>query len=98
MPELLFFVAYCIKLYMWVFIIDVILNWLVSLNVINTSSHFVYLIGTALRRLTNPVLQPIRRRMPNLGGIDISPVIAILGLVFLRDVVVLGWLMRILQS
>ena len=98
MPELLFFVAYCIKLYMWVFIIDVILNWLVSLNVINTSSHFVYLIGTALRRLTNPVLQPIRRRMPDLGGIDVSPVIAILGLVFLRDVVVLGWLMRILQS
>ena len=98
MPELLFFVAYCIKLYMWVFIIDVILNLLVSLNVINTSSHFVYLIGTALRRLTNPVLQPIRRRMPNLGGIDVSPVIAILGLVFLRDVVVLGWLMRILQS
>ena len=98
MPELLFFVAYCVKLYMWVFIIDVILNWLVSLNVINTSSHFVYLIGTALRRLTNPVLQPIRRRMPNLGGIDVSPVIAILGLVFLRDVVVLGWLMRILQS
>ena len=96
MPELLFFVAYCIKLYMWVFIIDVILNWLVSLNVINTSSHFVYLIGTALRRLTNPVLQPIRRRMPNLGGIDVSPVIAILGLVFLRDVVVLGWLVRIL--
>jgi len=77
MPELLFFVAYCIKLYMWVFIIDVILSWLVSLNVINTSSHFVYLIGTALRRLTNPVLQPIRRRMPNLGGIDVSPVIAI---------------------
>ena len=98
MPELLFFVAYCIKLYMWVFIIDVILSWLVSLNVINTSSHFVYLIGSALRRLTNPVLQPIRRRMPNLGGIDVSPVIAILGLVFLRDVVVLGWLMRILQS
>ena len=98
MPELLFFVAYCIKLYMWVFIIDVILNWLVSLNVINTSSHFVYLIGTALRRLTNPVLQPIRRRMPNLGGINVSPVIAILGLVFLRDVVVLGWLMRILQN
>ena len=98
MPELLFFVAYCIKLYMWVFIIDVILSWLVSLNVINTSSHFVYLIGTVLRRLTNPVLQPIRRRMPNLGGIDVSPVIAILGLVFLRDVVVLGWLVRILQS
>jgi len=94
MPELLFFIAYCIKLYMWVFILDVILSWLVSFNIINTSSQFIYLIGTALRRLTNPVLQPIRRRMPELGGIDVSPVIAILGLVFLRDVVVLGWLMR----
>ena len=96
MPELLFFTAYCIKLYMWVFILDVILSWLVSLNVINTGSQFVYLIGTAIRRLTSPILRPIRRRMPNLGGIDISPVIAILGLVFLRDVVVLGWLMRAL--
>lgn len=96
MPELLFFTAYCIKLYMWVFILDVILSWLASLNVINTRSHFVYLIGTAIRRLTSPILQPIRQRMPNLGGIDISPVIAILGLVFLRDVVVLGWLMRAL--
>ena len=96
MPELLFFIAYCIKLYMWVFILDVILSWLVSFNVLNTSSQFIYLIGTALRRLTNPVLQPIRRRMPDLGGIDVSPVIAILVLVFLRDVVLLGWLMRAL--
>ena len=96
MPELLFFIAYCIKLYMWVFILDVVLSWLVSFNVINTSSQFIYLIGTALRRLTNPVLQPIRRRKPDLGGIDVSPVLAILGLVFLRDVVVLGWLMRAL--
>jgi len=79
---------------MWIFIIDVLLNWLVSLNIINTRNQFVYTIGTALRRLTSPVLQPIRRRMPDLGGVDISPVVAILGLVFLRDVVVLGWLTR----
>ena len=98
MPELLFFIAYCIKLYMWVFILDVILSWLVSFNVINTSSQFIYLIGTALRRLTNPVLQPIRRRMPDLGGIDVSPVIAILGLVFLRDVVGSGFHVSDLQG
>jgi len=79
---------------MWIFIIDVLLNWLVSLNIINTRNQFVYTIGTALRRLTSPVLQPIRKRMPDLGGVDISPVVAILGLVFLRDVVVLGWLTR----
>ena len=78
---------------MWIFIIDVLLNWLVSLNIVNTRNQFVYTIGTALRRLTSPVLQPIRRRMPDLGGVDISPVVAILGLVFLRDVVLVGWLM-----
>ena len=93
MPELIFFVAYCVKLYMWVFIVDVLLNWLVSLNIVNTRNQFVYMIGTALSRLTGPVLQPIRRRMPDLGGVDISPVVAILGLVFLRDVVVLGWVL-----
>ena len=78
---------------MWIFIIDVLLNWLVSLNIVNTRNQFVYMIGTALSRLTGPVLQPIRRRMPDLGGVDISPVVAILGLVFLRDVVVLGWVL-----
>ena len=94
MPELLVFVAYCLKLYMWVFVFDALLSWLVSFNVLNTRSQVVYVIGTALQRLTRPVLTPIRRYTPDLGGIDISPIIAILSLVFIRDVVVLGWLMR----
>jgi len=94
LPELLVFVAYCLQLYMWVFIFDALLSWLVSFNILNTRSRVVYVIGTALQRLTRPVLAPIRRYMPDLGGIDISPIIAILGLVFVRDVVVLGWLMR----
>ena len=94
LPELLVFVAYCLKLYMWVFVLDALLSWLVSFNVLNTSSQVVYVVGTALQRLTRPVLAPIRRYTPDLGGIDISPIIAILGLVFIRDVVVLGWLMR----
>ena len=76
MSELIFFIAYCIKLYMWIFIIDVLLNWLVSLIIVNTRNQFVYTIGTVLRRLTSPILQPIRRRMPDLGGVDISPVVA----------------------
>ena len=63
MPELIFFIAYCIKLYMWVFIVDVLLNWLVSLNIVNTRNQFVYMIGTAVSRLTSPVLQPILLRM-----------------------------------
>ena len=94
LPELLVFVAYCLKLYMWVFVLDALLSWLVSFNVLNTRSQVVYVVGTALQRLTRPVLAPIRRYTPDLGGIDISPIIAILGLVFIRDVVVLGWLMR----
>ena len=94
LPELLVFVAYCLKLYMWVFVVDALLSWLVSFNVLNTRSQVVYVVGTALQRLTRPVLTPIRRYTPDLGGIDISPIIAILGLVFIRDVVVLGWLMR----
>ena len=94
MPEFLIFIAYCIKLYMWVFIFDALLSWLVSFNVLNTKSQVVYVVGSALQRLTRPVLRPIRPYMPDLGGIDISPIIAILGLIFVRDVVVLGWLMR----
>ena len=94
LPELLVFVAYCLKLYMWVFVLDALLSWLVSFNVLNTRSQVVYVVGTALQRLTRPVLAPISRYTPDLGGIDISPIIAILGLVFIRDVVVLGWLMR----
>ena len=79
---------------MWVFIFDALLSRLVSFNVLNTRSQVVYVVGSALQRLTRPVLRPIRRYMPDLGGIDISPIIAILGLIFVRDVVVLGWLMR----
>ena len=94
LPELLVFVAYCLKLYMWGFVLDALLSWLVSFNVLNTRSQVVYVVGTALQRLTRPVLTPIRRYTPDLGGIDISPIIAILSLVFIRDVVVLGWLMR----
>ena len=94
MPELLIFMAYCIKLYMWVFILDALLSWLVSFNVLNTRSQVVYVVGTALQRSTRPVLRPIRRYLPDLGGIDISPIVAIIGLIFVRDVVVLGWLMR----
>ena len=94
MPEFLIFIAYCINLYMRVFFFDALLSWLVSFNVLNTRSQVVYVVGSALQRLTRPILRPIRRYMPDLGGIDISPIIAILGLIFVRDVVVLGWLMR----
>ncbi|MDP6350868.1 MAG: YggT family protein [Alphaproteobacteria bacterium] len=94
MLELLGFIAWLIGLYIWVFILSAILSWLVAFNVINTSNRFVYSVGNALYRLTEPVLKPIRRYLPNLGGIDLSPVVAIIGLIFVQNVVVRGWLMR----
>ncbi len=74
-----------IEFYMWVVIISVILSWLTQFNVINMSNRFVYTIAMGLYRMTEPVLAPIRRILPNLGGLDLSPLVLIFGLVFLKD-------------
>jgi YggT family protein len=73
-----------IELYIWVIIASVVLSWLIAFNVINTRNSFVAQIRDFLYRLTEPVLAPIRNLLPNLGGIDISPIILILLLIFLR--------------
>ncbi len=75
-------------LYVWVLIISVIMSWLVSFDIINTSNRIVYMIIDFLYRITEPALRPIRRFMPSLGGIDISPVALILLLWFLQNVLV----------
>ena len=77
-------VLIAIDLYMWVVVIGVVLSWLVTFNVINTSNKFVYMIGDFCHRATEPILGPIRRRLPNLGGLDISPLVVILGLVWIE--------------
>ena len=64
---------------------------MIAFNVVNTQNRFVYQVADMLYRVTDPALRPIRRLIPNLGGIDISPVILILFLIFLRDVVLVGW-------
>lgn len=92
MIPLLQFIAYVITLYMWVIIISAILSWLIAFNVINRHNQAVYMIADSLYKLTEPALRPIRRVMPDLGGLDISPVILILLLIFMRDVVISGWL------
>ncbi len=73
-----------INLYMWVVIIWVIMSWLVSFQIVNTHNRFVYLVNDFLHRLTEPALRPIRRVTPNLGGIDLAPLVLILILYFLR--------------
>ena len=76
-----------ISLYIWVLIINVIMSWLVALNILNTSNRFVYSVLDVSQRLTDPPLNFIRRYLPNLGSIDISPIILILGLMFLRNLI-----------
>jgi YggT family protein len=92
MIPLLNFLAMVITLYMWVIIISAILSWLIAFNVINRHNQVVYMIADSLQRLTEPALRPIRNVMPDFGGLDISPVVLILVLIFLRDVVIHGWL------
>ena len=91
MNSLLFLLSAVIELYIWVVLIQVILSWLVAFNVINMRNQFVYTLGNMLYRLTEPAVHPIRRFIPNLGGIDISPVILILLLYFVRSLMHEYW-------
>lgn len=92
MIPLIQFIAMVIDLYIWVIIASAILSWLIAFGVVNTQNRFVYLLADTLYRLTEPALRPIRRYVPDLGGIDISPVILILLLIFIKNVVLFGWL------
>ena len=64
-----------------------ILSWLVAFNVVNTRNQFVSAVAEFLYRITEPVLRPIRNVMPNLGGLDISPIIVILIIMFIQRVI-----------
>jgi YggT family protein len=82
-------IATVITIYIYVLVASAIVSWLVAFNVINTSNRFVYMVGDFLYRVTEPALRPIRRFVPLLGGVDISPVVLILLLVFLRDFILI---------
>jgi YggT family protein len=75
-----------IRLYMWVVIGSAIMSWLVAFNVVNTRNRFVYQVGDVLYRLTEPALRPIRRVIPTVGGLDLSPVALLLLLILIRNV------------
>src|SRR6516165_4993450 len=88
MVRFLLFIDYVLDLYIWIIIITAILSWLVAFNVINMRNDFVRSIWLGLNAVTEPLLRPIRRVLPDLGGIDISPVILILIIVFIRSVLI----------
>lgn len=74
-----------IDIYTWIVIASAIMSWLVAFGVVNTRNQFIRMVVDFLYRVTEPALRPIRRIMPNLGGVDISPVILLLLLFFLRS-------------
>jgi YggT family protein len=77
-----------LDLYVWLLIASAILSWLIAFNVVNTRNQFVGAVSEFLYRITEPLLAPIRSFMPNLGGIDISPIILILIIMFLQRVII----------
>lgn len=83
---LIWLISTVIELYIWVLIAGAILSWLIAFGVVNTRNRFVQMMGEFLYRITEPLLQPIRRVLPNLGGIDLSPLALILALLFLQHV------------
>ena len=88
MLELLFFISYVLRLYIYILIAAAVFSWLIAFNVVNPYNQFVRSIWQGLNAVTEPLLRPIRRFMPDLGGIDISPVILILACWFIQLVVI----------
>ena len=84
MIAIFYLVLQILKLYSYVVIVNVILSWLIAFNILNTQNRFVYSILELSYRLTDPILNKIRRFLPNLGSLDISPIILLLLIWFIE--------------
>jgi len=89
MRAILEVVLLILDLYWWIIIASIIFSWLFAFNVINAGNPFVGSVGNFLHQATDPLLRRIRNFMPNLGTLDISPIFLLLGLFFVRRVIVL---------
>jgi YggT family protein len=87
MNPFLWLIDTIITIYIWLLIASAVLSWLIAFNVVNTRNPIVSSVGEFLYRVTEPLLRPIRNMLPNLGGIDVSPVILIILLLFLRQLI-----------
>jgi YggT family protein len=87
MRALLWLFDTVISIYIWLVIANVVMSLLIQFGIVNARQPFVQQVGEFLYRVTEPALAPIRRRLPNLGGIDIAPMVLIIALVFIRMLV-----------
>jgi YggT family protein len=78
-------IDFALNIFVWIIIASAIYSWLYAFNVVNTRNPFVVQVGTFLYRVTEPALRPIRRYMPDLGGVDISPIILFIIIYFIRQ-------------
>ncbi len=85
MQSLFYLLVQILDLYWWIVIINVIISWLIGFNVLNTQNRFVFMIFDFTNRLTNPILNRIRNFLPNFGTIDVSPVVLLLALWFIKS-------------
>ena len=91
MNSVLWLILKIIDIYVWLIILQVVLSWLIAFNVLNTSNRFVYMVGDFLYRITEPAMRPIRRILPSLGGIDLSPLVLLLLLFFAQRLLMEYW-------
>lgn len=91
MQSLYILIDTVLNLYAWLIIAYAVLSWLIAFNVLNTRNQAVYAIGDFLYRVTEPALRPVRRHLPNLGGIDISAVVVLLAIFFVRNLLFEYW-------
>jgi YggT family protein len=83
---LILVIQIALNILVWMVIVQAVMSWLVAFGVVNTRNRFVYLVGDFLYRITEPLLRPIRRVLPDMGGIDLSPVVLLLAIVFIQNV------------
>ena len=88
MRAILDIILLVLQIYIWLLIAAAVLSWLIAFNVVNTQNQVVSTIGEFLYRITEPLVRPIRSLLPNLGGIDVSPVILILIILFIENIII----------
>lgn len=87
MVSILLLINMILSLYAWILIISAVVSWLIAFNIVNSYNRAVASIIDVLYKLTEPVLRPVRQIIPNLGGLDLSPVVVLFAIWFLQDVI-----------